>query len=188
MDSLDEKYYNKYCKEFLSAVVEKSLKEPEVHFIGENYDAHEICNCETTSHYILFFPYRYIEYPVLCGDCLDSVPLYKLPKTYVDEEYHDVYAWQRVYDACNTQFMVGIGERYGYKMMNSPNSGLSKEGLRICSYWEMHTKKPFYYFLFKYYRKNKTTCPTCGQNWENKNEEIRYEYVCEKCRLVSNNI
>ena len=188
MDSLAKKHYNKYCRKFLSTVSEKSLKEPEVYFIGENYDARESCNCENTSHYILFFPYRYIEYPILCGDCHRSVPLYKLPKTYDDEEYHDVHCWEQVYRACDTQFMNGIGERHGYKMMSDPNSELSREGLRICAYWEKCVKKSFYYFLFKYYKKNKSACPKCNESWVNKDKKMQYDYVCKKCRLVSNDM
>jgi len=188
MDSLNEKYHNRYCSRFLAAILEKSLREPEIHFIGENYNVPDSCECKTTSHYILFYPHKTDEYPILCGDCLHSVPLYKLPKTYDDEEYYDVYCWLRVYEACDKLFMEGIGERYAYKMINDPNSKLSKEGLRLCAYWEEHTKKPFYYFLFKYYRKNKPTCPKCNKNWVNQNKTIQYDYVCEKCRLVSNDI
>jgi len=187
MDSLDEKYYNKYCKEFLFLVKEKSSKSPEIHCIGENCDAPISCSCDTPSHYILTFETNIVDnYPVLCGDCFYSVPLYKLPKTYHDEEYYDIHWWKRLYTACDSQFVGGIGERHGYKMMNSPDSQLSKEGMRICAFWEAKVHKPFYYFLFKYYRHNKPTCPQCNENWVNNNEDIKYDYACEKCRLVSN--
>jgi len=191
MDSLDEKFHNKYCKEDVSAILEKSLKDFEIHFIGENYDVWDSCGCFSSSHYVLFTDYKKQEtYPVVCGDCRNTVPLYKLPKTYAEdyEEYYDVQWWQRIYNACDTQFMSGTGERHGYKMMNDPNSALSKEGLRICAFWEERVKKPFYYYLFKYYKKNKPTCPKCNENWVNHNEKIKYDYVCEKCRLVSNDM
>ena len=133
-------------------VIEKSLKAPEIYLIGENYDVQNSCGCENPSHYVLYIRYGLSkEYPIICGDCEKSIPLYKFPKTYTDdEEYHDILCWQRLYSACDTQFMLGIGERHGYKMMNDLNSELSKEGLRICAFLEEKVNKPFYYFLFKY--------------------------------------
>lgn len=81
--------------------------------------------------------------------------------------------------------MGGVGERHGYKMMNDPNSELSKEGLRICAYFEEQIKKPFYYYLHKYYTKNKHICPKCKESWINHCDNIQYDYVCNECRLVS---
>jgi len=189
MDSLDKKHYNKYCKISIESVTEKSKIPPEIHFIGINYDAGKCCACENPSHYILHIPYGSAGYPVLCGNCEMSVPLHKLPRTYDEnQEFHDVLCWWKVYKSCDKQFMVGIGERHAYKMMNDPNSHLSEEGLRICTLWEELVKKPFYYFLFKYYKKNKPTCPKCGENWVNDNGNFNYNYVCEKCRLVSNDL
>ena len=43
--------------------------------------------------------------------------------------------------------------------MHDPNSLLSKEALQYCSIMEEKTGKPFYYFLFTYYKKNKPVCP-----------------------------
>lgn len=75
MDSLDEKYYNKYCRKFLDSVTEKSLKAPEIQLIGENYDVEDSCSCKSPSHYILYTTYISEESPIICGDCIKSVPL-----------------------------------------------------------------------------------------------------------------
>jgi len=188
-DSLNEKYYNKYCKQDFLIVSEMSLKEPELRLIGENYNFSDSCSCENSSHYVLYTENRDLSYPVVCGDCERNVPIYKLPRTYDNNnEYYDVWNWQYIYHACDKQFMYGMGERHGYKMMNDIKSPLSVEGLRICALWENLVQKPFYYFLFKYYRKNKPICPKCNENWVNHNKDIKFEYVCEKCRLVSNDI
>ncbi|WP_310605471.1 DUF2310 family Zn-ribbon-containing protein [Anaerosporobacter sp.] len=45
--------------------------------------------------------------------------------------------------------------------------------------------KPLYYFMFKYYSKNRKECSCCGDSWENSNQKYRYDYVCHRCRLVS---
>jgi predicted nucleic acid-binding Zn ribbon protein len=188
MDSLYEKYFNKYCKEGFEKLYNASSKEPEIIYIGENYVASDICNCDSSSHYIMYTTFCESSYPFICGDCKNSVPLYKFPKTFDSEEYFDILGWERVYKACDTQFINGIGERHGYKMMNNPKSALSKEGLEICRYLEEKTNKPFYYFLLKYYRKNKPNCPSCNNPWENSKDEYNYDYVCHSCRLVSNDI
>lgn len=87
--------------------------------------------------------------------------------------------------------MEGIGRHYGYKMMHNVDSALSKEALRYCKVLEEKVNKPFYYFLFNYYNKNKLLCPKCGKLWINQKIEtiykVHYDCVCHRCRLVSNN-
>lgn len=187
MDSLDEKYYNKYNHQFLETVIKKSAKAPDYEYIGENYDDADCCNCDNASHYILYTSYNSSGSPILCGDCLSPVPLYKFPKTYDDSEYYDILCWQKVYRSCDTQFMQGVGERHGYYMIHNPKSAVSKEGLRICRFLEEQTGKPFYYFLYDYYKKNQSICPNCGNNWINHDfDSYNYNYVCKNCGLVSN--
>jgi len=188
MDSLDEMHDNKYCRMFLATVVEKSHTPPEISLVGGNYDIEDCCVCEDPSYYVLSTPDRAFEPPVVCGDCQKNLPLYRLPKTDDGEEYYAVLWWQRVYQACDLQFLSGIGERHGYRMMNNPTSELAEEGLRICAHWEEQVKKPFYYFLYKHYRRNGPTCPKCADNWVNEDPGIKYDYVCGKCRLVSNDL
>lgn len=187
-NSLDKDFWNIYCEKFYNEVVALSKKEPELIFIGENYDVADCCTCASSSHFIIFTEYSDYSMPVICGDCMRGYPLYKLPKTYDRTEYFDLLSWQIAYQACDTQFMEGIGERHGYKMMHDPKSSLSKMGMKIRDFLEIKTGKNFYYFLFCYYSKNKQTCPICGEKWMNKNKKIQYDYVCEKCHVVSNDI
>lgn len=185
-DSLDSKYYNKYCTEFLAKLTDKSSEPPEYQLIGENYDVMDSCECDDPSHYILYTTNCSDETPVYCGDCTNPVPLYKLPKTCCDNEYHDILIWQNLYKACYEQFMNGVGERHGYKMIHSTKSELSIEGLRICRYLEEKMNKKFFYYLFDYYSTNKTTCPNCGENWVNQVfDRFNYDYICHECSLVS---
>lgn len=185
-DSLDEKYFNKYCDRYLNELLEKSSQPPKYELVGNTCDVMDICDCEDSSHYIVFTTCLSYEPPVICGDCLNPVPLYKFPKTYDDSEYYDLLGWQDVYQVCDKQFLNGIGEKHGYYMMHNPKSALSIEGLRICRCLEEKTNKRFFYFLFNYYSKNKPACPNCGEDWVNHDEVFNYDYVCQRCRLVSN--
>jgi len=182
--SLKRESYNKYNTAFYQEMAELSAKPPELRYIGENYDVQDCCECLNSSSYILDGSSSDYGPPVVCGDCGHLVPLYRFPKTY-DEEYYDLLNWQRVYHACWVQYWQGIGERHGYRMMHSYQSTLAEEGRRICTFLETQTGAAFYYFLFKYYTKNKKVCPCCGKSWVNDNEKIRYDYVCHICRLVS---
>lgn len=183
--SLESKLYNEYCKECFHKIENLSKKLPELVFIGENYDAEDCCVCKESSHYILDGDLSESESPVICGDCGRPAPLYRFPKTNCDTEYFDILNWQNVYRACWQQFLQGIGERHGYRMLHSYKSELAVEGRRICTDLEIRIQKPVYYFLFQYYSNNRKTC-CCGGPWVNLNKSLLYDYVCQQCRLVSN--
>lgn len=189
IDSLGEKYFNKYTTQFLKDVIKISKKPPELIYIGENYDVEDCCTCASPSSYILYTDRISFGPPIVCGDCRGYVPLYKFPKTYDETEYYDLLGWQKAYQACDRQFFEGIGERHAYNMMHDPNSFLSKEALRYSRLLEEKIGKPFYYFLFTYYKNNKPICPKCGEPWCNQDKEekfkLDYDYVCHRCRLVS---
>lgn len=187
MDSLSEKYANKYTEKFFEDVLKQSAKPPELVFIGENYDIEDCCLCAAPSHYIMYADCQSCAPPILCGDCKNSVVLYKFPKTYDHSEYFDLLGWQKAYQACDRQFLEGIGERHGYKMMHDPNSPLSRIALEYCRLFEEQVGAPFYYFLFRYYSKNRKLCPSCGENWGNcEPNKFHYDFICHRCRLVSN--
>lgn len=188
IDSLDKKYYNKYCRNSLDDLVNKSVKSPDCFLVGKNYELEKCCECSNPENYVLYSEHSSSATPILCAKCQKVVPLYTFPKTYDNEEYYDLLMWQKVYRACDIQFMSGDGERHAYNMMNNLDSPLSIEGSRICSFLEEKTGKAFYYFLFKYYRNNKSACPKCGNNWINMQSSLSYDCVCNNCRLVSNNI
>lgn len=186
-DSLETKNFNKYNFRDFDVIKSKSASAPNYLLIGENFDVNDSCSCKGSSHYVLYTTYCSSVSPIICGDCLSAVPLYKFPKTYDDSEYFDVLTWQKTYRACDVQFMKDVGERHGYYMIHNPKSALAKAGLKICRYLEERVEKPFYYFLFDYYSRNKPICPNCGQDWINDDYSVlNYDFVCQKCRLVSN--
>lgn len=186
MESIKEKYWNEYCIKFYKEVCNLSIKPPEFRFIGENYNVCDCCNCKEPSYYILYSDFSKDETPVICGDCHRCIPLYKLPKTYLKLEYFDLLNWQSVYCGCFRQFLEGVGEHHGYKMIHNPKSELSKFGLKLCAKLEKKTKKPFYYYIYTYYKKNKKKCPKCGRKWvNNKKNKYNCDYICHHCRLIA---
>lgn len=186
-NSLRKKHYNKYCREGLEKLLSLSAQPPDFILVDDNYDTGDVCVCGNTLFYVLHTSKYDCEPPVLCGSCGDWAPLYRLPKTY-DFGYFDVWQWQLAYRSYDRLFMEGTGERYAHKMLRDPKSALSLKGRDICAFWEGAVGKPFYYYLFRYYGKNKKNCPVCGEDWVNRDEGFRYPFVCHKCRLVSEDI
>lgn len=182
-NSLDLQYNNIYVNKFLESLCELSSRNPIHRIIGQSTDFEPSCNCESPSKYILYTTLWKHDSPIVCGDCMSSVPLYKLPKIEQEDEYFTVLSWQKAYSACDRLFMEGYNERGAYKRMSNPTSDISKLGRGICQSFERVTGKPFYYYLFHYYSRQKTTCPICGEAW--RMESGFKEYCCEECRLVS---
>lgn len=154
--------------------------------IGENKNVTGSCECKKSDYYILKGNMKDTVSPVLCGNCGMSVPLYRLPRNYSREEYYDILEWQRAYNDLNDLFKQGLDERYAYEMLNKANSSLNVEGRRIAKALKEKTGVPVYYHMFKYYGKNKSECPICGETWTNNDEEYNVDYICHRCRLVAN--
>ncbi|WP_407309978.1 DUF2310 family Zn-ribbon-containing protein [Desulfosporosinus sp. SB140] len=51
---------------------------------------------------------------------------------------------------------------------------------------QSQTNKPFYYFLHKFYGKQKQACPICEQDWKLQVPLHKlYSYKCDTCLLLS---
>ena len=66
-----------------------------------------------------------------------------------------------------------------YKQLAEYESGLSKEGRKLCKIIEEEIKKPVFYYLHRYWGRKigeeNRVCPSCGKNWKkklNKNTKI----------------
>jgi predicted nucleic acid-binding Zn ribbon protein len=191
-DSLDIKYANKYVLEDIALAIGLGFSEPQIQLIGSAPDISEgtVCNCQSNS-YVLYSHYLEIGSPIKCGDCFGHIPLYRLPKTYVGDEYYDIYIWDRDYRACDTLQMHGTGEKFGIRQMSDPQSSLAKQGREICDKLTKLTGKPTYYSLYRY--KSRTTlikekqrrCPSCDGAWLLAQQWHGFDFKCEVCRLVS---
>ncbi len=193
-DALDLKYANQYVLRDIEVAIELGASRPQIQLIGESPGIPEgtTCNCEPDS-YILCT--NFIEHgsPVKCGTCFADIPLYHLPKTGTSDDYNHILSWVRDYQACDMlQMHCTTGERFGLRQMSDPNRSLSKEGRQICDRLTALTTKPTYYNLYRY--KKRTTVmveidrkyPSCGGEWLLDEPWHRYDFRCDRCRLVSN--
>jgi len=133
-DSLDQNYYNQYCKNDFSRLVELSAREPQCKLIGHVIGPTDSCTCSDPSYYILFTTFlAENSSPISYGDCNLPVPLYKLPVINKEKDYGSVLYWKEIYQCCDTLFILSdIGERFGYKQLSNINSPLSFQGIDIC--------------------------------------------------------
>jgi predicted nucleic acid-binding Zn ribbon protein len=181
-DSLDNKYNTLYINEKFDNLKNKFNISHEI--IGINKNCADVCKCETQEWYVLYAAGKLNGGPIYCGNCMKPVPLYKFSETHVAKEYIDTVSWQASYKAMDILWIYGIADRFTYKQMHNPKSSLMDLGRIICEGYESLTGKPFYLYLFQYYKTRKF-CPICGADWECKDKESIIDYKCDICKLVS---
>ncbi len=132
--------------------------------------------------------------PLLEGESLDQIPLYKLPYTYHDGEcYNDINFWESNYKRIEGLWYNGaVGERWAQSQLQNYDSELSKQGIDCCKKIEEVTGVPTYYFLFNHrawgQKKDKERkCPSCGNDWILTDSTFNdfYAFKCDDCRLIS---
>lgn len=194
IDSLDEKYNNKYVnfdydklRDFENFAIEKIL-------IGEEVEASRTCTCKSHTSFILFTHFLDTTTPLCCGDCLGPVPLYKILPLDGKSNYHGFLHWQSNYKACDTlQMGCTVGERFGSQQMFKLDSPLNKQGLDICNEITNLTGIPTYYYLHKatsgisMKKEKERKCPNCGGEWLLEEPYLgRFDFKCDQCKLLSN--
>jgi predicted nucleic acid-binding Zn ribbon protein len=190
-DAFDPKLTGEWVHKRLEGLHSVHLSFPELIEIGCDPSEGEGCTCSEPPSLILFTTYLRIQSPVRCGGCFHSVPLYRLPR-FKSGEHSEAITWADDYKACDSLFMnSGAGERFGYRQMSMLTSGLSQQGLRICTHYEQGTGKAAYYYLHRYYgrsvkREKERRCPGCGGEWRLATRwHDFFDFRCDKCRLVS---
>lgn len=184
-DSLDEKYNNIYVTKYVDKI--KALFKISLDIIGENLNYEKSCICEKSSWYLLYTDYLETDSPVVCGDCEKSVPLYKLPHLFNENEHHGILGWKRAYSAIDGLWMYCLSDRFTYRQLNNHDSQLSKIGTNICKELEKATKTPTYYYIYQH-TKSKKNCPVCGGDWKLTGKKAFIDYKCKKCRLVADEV
>ena len=190
-DALDEKYNNIYISKYFAQV--KDLFEISLEIIGENLNYDQSCACQKSSWYMLYTDYAESDSPVVCGDCGKTVPLYKLPHLFNENEHHGVLGWKEAYSEIDGLWLYCLSDRFTYRQLNKLDSQLSKIGLDICKELEKATNIPTYYYLFHSNGlsgkiKTPAVCPSCGANWKLTGEKTFIGYKCDKCRLVADEV
>jgi len=167
LDSLDEKYCNEYVNRSLVRI--KELCEISFEVIGRNTIVNPVCSCDDSTWYILFALKNDAFSPVVCGDCLNMIPIYKLPREEIPIKVQSEIGWLADYYFIDRLWMLCGFDRFTYRQMSDVNSALSKSGREICSTYENALDKPFYYFLYHHpSKKVRKTCPVCGGEWHDK--------------------
>lgn len=188
-DSLSSKYYNKYCKKYYAKLLKKCKRKPVFKILGKVLEMGECCSCKNSSHYVLSTTFLNEGSPVVCADCNDYVPLYRLPKIKGDRDYQTFFHWKDQYEACEIlDIKCDFGERFGILHRTRYKSPLTQQGLKICRSLSRKLRKPVYYELANDWHHRRSKCPGCGRNWELREERkkgFRYGFKCAKCRLVS---
>jgi predicted nucleic acid-binding Zn ribbon protein len=190
-NSLENKYSNLYVKQQTIKIEELCKSKLEFKTVGKSYASYKTpCNCKKSDFYILITNYLTIQSPISCGNCYNSVPLYRLPK-YNSHEYRQILSWEANYISCDTlQMNCEVGERWATNQMEDLNSELTKQGISICEKINELTNVPTFYYLHNY-RKYKgdllsRPCPSCNLKWDLEQTLHKvFDFKCDNCRLVS---
>jgi predicted nucleic acid-binding Zn ribbon protein len=194
-DSLADRHANKYIRAEIERWISLGFSAPQIECLGESIGISEgsVCQCESSSAYILYTHYLGNGSPLRCGDCFNDIPLYKIPKAYDREEYYDILTWMKDYRACDSlQMHCRTGERFGTRQISNLNSSLNREGKDIADRLTELTGIPTYYYLYRYIKRTslskekKRPCPGCGGEWLLPSAWHRFGLKCDRCRLVSN--
>jgi len=175
----------------------KKLKEKNVKItysiLGEDMWSPNICQCKKSKFYILSGS-RPI--PILCGTCMNAIPLYKLPFTYEpDPSYYNIVSWNNENNAWNTIEFNSIDniERMVHEQLCNIKSEHSKIALEICKNIQTKTNIECYYDFenlrtgININHKFSKHCPLCNSNWILKEKlNDRYDLKCVRCHLLSN--
>ena len=159
--------------------------------IGPEADLELACSCKTRTWQLLLTTYLDASSPLKCGDCLRSVPLYRIPLMR-GGYYWDILAWQADYRATDHLQMGGCGEKWAEEQLVGLSSDLTVVGRRLRGEIENLTGIPTYYHLLCAVSPNAETesrrkCPSCEGEWRLGSAlHDQIDYRCESCRLTSN--
>ena len=191
-NSLSRQHNNKFANEALAAMRENDLSMPKITIVGRDPNSLDEDRCRKRKSFVLYTSYVSLESPLKCGDCLNPIPLYRLPYT-DDVGHHDhIHFWSLTYQRCDGLFMGSTtGEKFGYREISNFASSLTRSGLEVCKRIKKVTGLPCYYFLNRYYgrtqkEERKRRCPGCGGKWLLAERwHGRFDFRCDKCKLVS---
>ena len=186
LDSLDEKNCNRYVIEALADIKKRFVVTFEV--LGRNTEVNEICSCKDSSWYVLYTHRQHSASPIVCGDCLAAIPVYKFSDIELPKDLQPELGWQAEYNLIDELWYLSSFDRFTYGQMSNPKSQLSRSGREICAAYENAIGKPFYYFLFLCHsdsRKTRKLCPICDGDWALKEDIGKLSFKCDRCRLVS---
>lgn len=192
-DSLMEVNNSIYVDERIKKV--KEFFEIDIVYEGNNIEYDNSCMCDKPSWYYLYNERSLGESPLICGDCLNPVPLYRVPYIRNESDHNRILNWQEAKKAINSLWFYGLWDKFTYGENVLLKSKLNREGRKLCRELEKVLNTPVYYFI--YYicwpmdEETKAlkglpleapkSCPQCGGEWIDDTKFCK----CEKCRLIT---
>ena len=215
-DSLQPRFRTKSVRGAVRALRKAGVTWHATRVLGPDPDSDQVCPCRKPGTLILITDFLSCEPPLRCGDCHGVVPLYRVPPTSEYNNYEDVRFWEYHYRAFDAIWIAsGAGERLAYQQLSKPDSELAREGRVLRLLQHPHRQGdgvevavldghrvdvlgillgrgvPDDYLLRHWGRSQKAErkrkCPDCGGDWSI--DELwleRYDFRCDRCRLVSN--
>ena len=191
--SLQRKRDSKWAARQREELAEAGLSQPSCTILGREPETLDPCRRDKPSAFILYTDVLSRESPLRCARCFGPVPLYRIPHTSRCSMHEDIVFWQRNYQHCDAlQTGCAVGERFGTRQLSLLDSDLSREGIECCRRITKVTKRPCYYYLYRYYGRSKKReaqrrCPSCGRGWLLKEAWHRqFDFRCDRCHLLSN--
>lgn len=192
-DAMLLKNHSEWGKEVVKKLKDYFKRKPSWKILEDNVPARFSSLKSSKSIYMFTHAYDYS-----CSVCRVSdgvsIPLYLLPLD--EDEKRDFYWWYKSHqDHDKIWLECGKLEVPAYKQLADVRSELNQMGLEIRESLEKKAKIPTYYYLARYWGREKNRdnrkCPNCGGKWhtkflDKKNRKFwEFPFCCKKCRLVS---
>lgn len=109
------------------------------------FDEIPICICKKPDSYILNASSLFKMSPIICGNCGDQIPIYKVLG--LNQEFKEsLLDWQIDYECCDHLSMNRIcGKAWALEQMADYDSDLNKIGINLCNELYRNIKIPTFY-------------------------------------------
>jgi predicted nucleic acid-binding Zn ribbon protein len=195
--ALDPKYDLHFATEARQKLATAGFGPLRIRVRGIQIFDENLCDCEEHTHFILFTTLIQTTSCFRCGDCLGSIPLYRIPYrdgtkiAHCDPE--TIANWETSYKYCDSMDInSSVGEAFGMRQKQQLDSGLSKQGIAVCRELSTATGVPTYYYLHRYLKRarkkieRERRCPSCAGDWLLPEPHHWFDFKCDTCRLLSN--
>ncbi|MCO6510379.1 MAG: DUF2310 family Zn-ribbon-containing protein [Aridibacter famidurans] len=192
-DALAARHNSEWARKSLDSVIEGFGHLPTCEIIEDDVPNRFPAWRRSKSFYLFTNAFDDVS-PICSGDTDRPIPLYLLPLPELIRE--SIHSWSRSYSYHDCIWLdSGSLEIPAYKQLADPSSDLSERGRTLCAEIERATKIPTFYFLMRYWGRNKgeavRLCPGCGGEWHLSDTDVDerpfwdFHFRCERCRLVS---
>jgi predicted nucleic acid-binding Zn ribbon protein len=191
-EALAARFTSATARKRLRALVALGIGKPVVRRLGTDPNSRPPCACRRRPFLVLYTTFLNSEPPLRCGGCFGAVGLYRVPTDSTSGLHQHVLWWQDSYQAMDWLFIgSGAGERFAHDQLSRYDSALSADGRELARALEKRLGVPVYYYLAKhlgrsYAAERARKCPSCRKAWLLAQRLHRFDFQCERCRLLSN--